>query len=135
MDKWKRLAEKLSGLYLAHATIVADGHTVSFYKRVHKEKLVIETFVDGYFKGKWMNVKDGKPEYSEGRFFRPRKKANGTKKEYSALKRIFGKKKADEMVTPKLFMVDPCWGSPRTLIAHLKREFPDLEIVEDSSHG
>lgn len=136
MDKWKRIEEKLRYVF-GNVKVRADGHEVTFDKRVDtkKQKLVIETYVDGWIKGEWMNVQNGQPLHPEGRFFRPRKSAVWKRKDFKMLKKIYGTKKAEEMVTPKVIVLDPYWGSPRTLVAHLKREFPDLEIVEDSSHG
>jgi hypothetical protein len=133
MDKWKQLDEQLKGVF-GHATIMANGYEVYFVKRLDRsEKLVIETYVNGQIKGEWMKAENEKPLHPEARFFHPRKMAAWKKKAYPALKRLHGKKKADAMITPKVILFSPVWGSSRTLIAHLKRNFPDLELIDDQA--
>ncbi|KGE77666.1 hypothetical protein [Halomonas salina] len=131
MDKWQQIAGSLKGAF-GTITVIADGHEVAFYKRVDGERLVIETYVDGWIKGKWTSVDEhGRPEHPEGRFYRPRNRRAWPLKEYSRLKRVFGKKKADEMIALRTIIVSPIWNSPKTLISHLKKHFPDLEIKAD----
>ncbi|MDC8804238.1 hypothetical protein PRZ61_12375 [Halomonas pacifica] len=128
MNKWKQLEEQLQGVF-GCATILADGHEVSFGKVLDGEKLVIQVGVDGWIKGAWMNVDDqGEPKHPEGRFYCPKRRRLYPLKQYKALKRVFGKKKADEMTALRTVLVGPHWNSPRSLISHLKRHFPDLEI-------
>lgn len=130
MNKWKQLEEQLSGVF-ASAKIKADGYEVAFQKRLGKgERLVIETYVNGYIKGEWMLTgENGTHKHPEARFFRPHKCRLCKLKEYPKLKRIFGKKQADTMVELKTVAFSPTWNSPRTLISHLKKNFPDLELV------
>lgn len=131
MDKWKQLEEKLSGIF-GNATVLAGGHEVSFQKRLDGEKLVIQVGVDGWIKGEWWKVDEqGQPVHSEGRFWKPMRSRVWPLKEYKSLKKVFGKRKADQMTALKTVAVTPCWGSPRTLISHLKKNFPDLEIKPD----
>lgn len=133
MDKWKKLAKQLEGVF-GQASILADGYEVSFYKKVGDgDKLVIETFVNHQFKGIWTRNIGTEPEHPEGRFFYPVKRAAWPKSKYPELKKVFGRKEADELVTPKVIMFSPVWGSARTLIAHLKRNFPDLELIDDQA--
>lgn len=130
MNKWQELEQQLSGVF-ASATIKADGYEVSFYKRLGKgERLVIETYVNGYIKGEWFSTgENGTPKHLEARFFRPHKCRLYKLKDYSKLKRVFGKKQADKMVELITVAYGPTWKSPRTLISHLKKNFPDMELV------
>lgn len=131
MNKWQQLEEKLGGMF-GSATILADGHEVTFRKVLHGEKLVIRVGVDGWIKGEWMLVDDKEqPLHSEGRFYRPHRFRPFKLKDYPNLKKVFGKKKADEMTALRVISFDYCWKSPRSLISHLKRNFPDLEIKAD----
>ena len=113
------------------ATIKADGYEVAFQKRLGKgERLVIEAYVNGQIKGAWFFPgENGTHKHPESRFFRPHKCRACKLKEYPKLKRIFGKKQADSMVELKTVAFTPTWNSPRTLISHLKKNFPDLELV------
>ena len=129
MNKWKQLEEQLSGVF-GSATIRARGHEVTFRKQLDGEKLVIRVGVDGWIKGAWMSVDEhGHPEHPEGRFYRPHRYRACKLKSYPSLKKVFGKKQADEMTALRTVQVSPYWNSPRTLISHLKKNFPDLELV------
>ena len=130
MTKWKQLEEQLSGVF-ASAKIKADGYEVAFYKRLGKgERLVIETYVNGEIRGEWFSTgENGTHKHPEARFFRPHKHRLCKLKEYPKLRRIFGKKEADRMVALTTVAYGPIWNSPRTLISHLKKNFPDLELV------
>ncbi|AXY41618.1 hypothetical protein [Halomonas sp. JS92-SW72] len=131
MNKWQQLEEQLKGVF-GSATILADGHEVIFQKRLDGEKLVIQVGVDGWIKGTWHKVDEhGNPEHPEGRFWRPMKRRAWQLKQYKELKKVFGKKKADEMTALRTVAFSPYWGSPRPLISHLKRHFPDLELKRD----
>ncbi|WP_085919071.1 hypothetical protein [Halomonas sp. CSM-2] len=131
MNKWQQLEEKLSGVF-GNATVLAGGHEVTFSKCLDQEKLVIQVFVDGWMKGGWTCVDDnGEPKHPEGRFFRPMKRRPWKLKQYKDLKKVFGKKEADRMTQLRVVGFLPYWGSPRTLISHLKKNFPDLEIKPD----
>ncbi|MBB3231727.1 hypothetical protein [Halomonas stenophila] len=128
MNKWQQLEEQLKGVF-GGATILADGHEVTLQKRLDGEKLVIQVGVDGWIRGKWMDVDDqGNPTHPEGRFYCPMRRRAWKLKEYAKLKRVFGKKKADEMTALRTVLVAPHWNSPKTLISHLRKHFPDLEL-------
>lgn len=58
------------------------------------------------------------------------KRAAYKKKVYASAKRAFGKKEADRMVTPRVIGFVPDFGTEGAAVAHLKKHFPDLEIVK-----
>ncbi|MEX0745295.1 MAG: hypothetical protein WD118_06805 [Phycisphaeraceae bacterium] len=128
MDKWQELEKRLTGVF-GGATVLADGHEVSFQKRLDGEKLVIQVGVDGWIRGEWWKVDEqGQPVHSEGRFWCPLRSRAWPLKEYKSLKKVFGKRKADEMTALRVVAVTPAWGSPKRLISHLKKHFPELEL-------
>lgn len=127
-DKWQQLEEALSGVF-AYATIRADGHEVSLQKRLSGEKLVVQVYVDGWIKGEWTNAENGEPVHPEARFWFPMRRRAWPLKQYKSLKKVFGKKKADEMTALKTVAFLPSWNSPRSLVRHLKKHFPDLELL------
>jgi hypothetical protein len=131
MDKWRELEQRLAGVF-ASAKAEADGHELHFVKRVSGERLVIETYVDGWIKGEWSRVgEDGAPAHPEGRFWRPYRSRAWPLKQHAALKRAFGKRKADQMVALKTVALLPSWNSPRSLVRHLKAQFPDLVLKDE----
>lgn len=136
MNKWEQLEDALQGS-LGCATVIAGGHEVSFYKRLDGERLVVETYVDGWIKGEWMKVDaEGNPVHSQGRFWCPIRRRAWKLKEYPRIKKAFGKKEADRMTALKTMLVSPAWKSPRSLVRHLKKHFPDLELkTPEASHA
>ncbi len=139
MTKWQELEESLRGVF-GHAEIRAAGHVVTLRRRVYRERLVIEVGVDGWIKGEWSEAKDGKPVHPEGWFWWPSKSRLYPLKEHKFLRKAFGKRKADDMVALKVVAFMPYWTSSRSLINHLKKHFPDLEVTlsrarEEADHG
>lgn len=130
-DKWKRLEAALSGVF-GHAKAQADGHELLFKKVTSGEKLLVEVYVDGWIKGQWCKAEDGEPAHPEARFWRPMRSRPWPLKKYRDLKKVFGKKKADQMTAMKTVAFTPYWNSPGTLVRHLKKHFPDLELMEES---
>ncbi|WP_445157380.1 hypothetical protein [Halomonas sp. E14] len=131
MSKWQQLEEQLRGVF-GTATVRAGGHVVTLQKRLDREKLVVEVGVDGWIKGAWSSVdSQGQPKHPEGRFYRPMRSRVWPLKQYKELRKVFGKRKADEMTALRTVAVSPYWNSPRSLINHLRKHFPDLELVTD----
>lgn len=128
-SKWKDLENRLTGLKIHPVHVQAGGHRATFRKRVYKERLVVEVFVDGEMKGAWMEVdENGAPRHSEGWFFRPERQRAWPLKEYKNLKKAFGKKEADRKTALRTFILMPYWNGPTAVVRHLRKHFPDAEI-------
>lgn len=128
LNKWQQLEACLSGAF-GSAKAMADGHELHFVKQLDGERLVVAVYVDGWIKGEWSKADErGEPVRPEGRFWRPYRSRAWKLKQYAQLKRAFGKKKADQMVALKTVAYLPSWNSPRSLVRHLKKHFPDLEL-------
>jgi len=129
LDKWQNLEGRLSGLF-GCAVALAGGHEIQMVKGRDGERLVIQVYVDGSIKGEWTKAENGQPLHPEARFWRPYRCRSWPLKEYPALKRAFGKRKADQMTALKTVAFIPTWNSPRTLVRHLRKQFPDLELQD-----
>lgn len=127
MSKWDQIKSSLEHLG-GSVKLLADGHEVSLRKVHNGKRIFVVVYVDGYQRGIWTEAKDEKPVHPEARFWRPMKRAMYRKKGYAQLKRAFGKKKADQMVTPQVVAFVPDFGTEGAAVAHLKKHFPDLEI-------
>ncbi|WP_110678763.1 hypothetical protein [Salinicola sp. RZ23] len=133
MDKFKELEAQLQGVF-GSAKIRVNGREVTFQKRLDREKLVIQVGVDGWIKGEWSLVDiQGEPKHPEGLFYRPMRSRVWPLKQYKSLRKIFGKREADKMTALRIVAVSPYWNSPRSLISHLRKHFPDLELVGEVS--
>ncbi|OSQ49636.1 MULTISPECIES: hypothetical protein [Thalassospira] len=131
-DKWKQIEETLKGVF-GKIKVQADGYELTLTKSIDRERLVTLVHVNGEIKGKWFRAKNGKPLYPEARFWFPMRRRAWPIKKHSELKKAFGKREADQMTALETVCFSPMWTSPRSLIAHLKKHFPELEIVEDSN--
>lgn len=129
MNKWDEIKQRLEHLG-GSVKLLADGHEVSLRKVHDGKRVFISVYVDGYIKGKWTAAEEGKPVYPEGRFFRPAKSAVWSRKQLPNLKKIYGKKKAEEMVKPRVICFLPEFGTEGSAVAHMKKHFPDLEVLD-----
>lgn len=129
MSKWDEIKKRLEHLG-GSVNLKADGHEVCLLKVHDGKRIFVTVYVDGWKKFEWTKVEDGKAVHPEARFWRPMKRAAYRKKAYNQLKRVFGKKRADEMVTPVVIAFVPDFGTEGAAVAHLKKHFPDLEVVE-----
>ncbi|NVE91568.1 hypothetical protein [Vreelandella titanicae] len=130
MDKWKEIKERLAHLH-GSVELLADGHKLSLIKVHDGKKIFVRVYVDGCVDFAWTKTEDGKPVHAQGQFWRPMKRAAYPKKHYAALKRGWGKKEADRMITPRVIAVVPDFGTEGAVVAHLKKHFPDLDIKAD----
>lgn len=129
MNKWDEIKSRLEHLG-GSVDLLADGHTLNLRKVHNGKRIFVVVYVDHYQRGEWTRAEDGQPVHKEARFWRPMKRALHSKKDYNSLKRAFGKKKADLLVTPQVICFVPDFGTERSAVAHLKKHFPDLEILE-----
>lgn len=133
MDKFKKIQESLAGIF-GDVSFRADGYLVHCVKRTHKERLVVEVYVDGWMKGEWHKVdENGQPMHPQGRFWQPCRGRTFPLKQYPKLKRAFGKAYADKATRLKVYMCIPTWNSTRSLVVHLRKNFPELQIVESET--
>lgn len=129
MNKWDEIKRRLEHLG-GSVNLRADGHKVTLRKVHDGKRIFVVVYVDDYQRGEWTEEKDGKPVHPEARFWRPLKRAMYRKKGYNQFKRAFGKKEADRMVTPRVIGFVPDFGTEGAAVTHLKKHFPDLEIIE-----
>lgn len=131
MNKWDQIKERLEHLG-SSVKLLADGHTLHLRKVHDRKKIFVIVYVNGQVKGEWTKAEDEKPVYPEARFWRPMKRAAYKKKAYASAKRAFGKKEADRMITPRVIGFVPDFGTEGAAVAHLKKHFPDLEILNQT---
>lgn len=130
MDKWQEIKNHLEHLG-GTVKLLADGYELTLRKVHDGKKIFVVVYVDGYQKGEWTKAEEGKPVHPEARFWRPLKRAAWEKKALPQLKRVYGKKRAEQMVTPRVIAFVPDFGTEGSAVAHLKKHFPDLEIKPD----
>lgn len=130
MDKWQEIKKRLEHLG-GSVDLIADGCELGLRKVHDGKRIFVSVYVNGYIKAKWIKADDdGRPVHPEARFWRPMKKAAWSKKDYRDLRKIWGKRKADAMITPRVVAFVPDFGTEGSVVAHLKKHFPDLEIKQ-----
>lgn len=106
-----------------------DGYHVTFQNQVLKRKIVITWYVDGKWKGEYLQIgsligsKFGMPKY----FTIP-------KKYLEIERRMNGKKASDKMKAlhgKKLVGYLNYWTSPASLIRHLKKTCTEFVVIEN----
>lgn len=131
MNKWQEIKDALKPLG-GSIKLLADGHELSVRKAHDGKKIFVMVWVNDQIKGEWVKHKDGNPVHPEARFWRPMKRAQYKKKDYAKIKGAFGKKEADLMTTPRVIGFVPNFGTEGSVVAHLKKHFPDLEIKRET---
>lgn len=131
LTKWQLLEKRLAPPSLG-ATVLAGGHEVRLANRMDGRRLVVVAYVDGWIEGIWSEAdSEGNPVYPQAWFWRPMRSRLWPLKKHSQLKKVFGKKEADRMTELRTVAFQPDWKSAKSLVRHLKKHFPDLELKED----
>lgn len=119
---------RLTFLY-SELKLHCDGYDVTLQVHQVKMKLVVETFVDGVFKGEWMIPKEG--EVIPQRQFLNKKiiRAYSLQKKADLIKR-YGKKRAYEIfdLDAERVYYSPTWSSGKTAISHLLKVCKSVEV-------
>lgn len=107
-----------------------DGkHMLTYQYAIVKNRLKICWFYDGEWLGKYCN-KDNEI----GQLFGFPVKFRMNKKDFYFYRSLYGLKEARKMrkeYEEKIHAYLPTWGSARTLISHLKRNFGSIELLEN----
>lgn len=108
--------------------LIDNTHKITYAPRIHKRKLVIC----------WYYNRDFKIEYFEitneiGQLFGNPRYLRLKQKEYSSIKILHGKNKADELKKKREqnpIMFSSSFSSARSLITHLKnKQFKSIEVI------
>lgn len=125
---WIKQIKAIETEQTAVELLIDNTHEVTYAPRLDKRKLVIC----------WYYNRDFKIEYFEktneiGQLFGNPRYFRLKPKEYLAIKRIHGKKKADELKNQREqnpIMFRSSFSSARSLITHLKKkEFKTIEVI------
>ena len=128
-EQWQKVDRQLSGIY-GKIEMLVDGRKVTFERcRVSKNKLGIQTFIDGVFKGAWVLSDNTHPEQ---RYLRQYSKFLHTKKQRDAGAKL-GKRLRKEMgidYEKKISFFVPDWSSAAQIRRHYEKTFISIELRE-----
>ncbi len=134
-EEWKAFEHCLSG-YFGHAKLRVDGHNVSFNRFLSKNRLLIMTYIDGTFKGKWLAHDYSGPELN---YLRPCTRYIHSPKKREALKKMSKRQRSilGEYYDPdnKFLYYTPAWTNATQIRRHYQKTFSSIELVEVNSVG
>ena len=136
-DQWAEIEKLLDRMYCS-VYLLCDGYLVeATLRRVAKNNLAIEIYVNGYIRGEWFGLFDKPEDMSEEtrRFYMPRQKKKYSAKELKFYEKFYGKRVCrkkgmyDSWIIPKSH-----WRSAKSFIAHLKKHNSDIRVICADEH-
>lgn len=128
-EEWAAVEKAMSG-YRGRATLKVDGREVKFqWLAVGKNRLAIATFIEGQFKGEWLDPEKATPEQ---RYMRPVSKFKWTAKSRRELKKLSKRRLEALGYDPdeKWHGFRPVWPNATAIRRHYQKTFASLELIE-----
>ena len=125
---WITAIEGLNGTIYHCVYIKIDGYNVSFHQQIHKRKIVILWYVDGVWKGEYLNINS-----EIGAKFGFPRVMSFSKKFYNLEKALNGKASADKVKKKygkRVVGYLNYWNTTSRLISHLKKTCTEFEVIE-----
>ncbi len=132
-EQWTQIETKLSGIF-GLVDLLIDGYKVTFSIQKFKMRLVIQVYINGWFKGEWLQ--NGGSEEAR-RFFFPKKYHLHSAK-YRKLASRMSKKRRESLMPgwDKTHIVYwPWWTSFKALKAHLIKNNQSIELIEEKKEA
>jgi len=130
-EEWEQVVKDLDSLFKP-VHLLCDGFYVRYSMVRHKNKLVIDVYVNGKLKGEWFTLGDEFPEEIR-RFFRLR--VMNRYKDIKKWEKILGKREAKKQgIYEKVTFPSCYWNRPRPLIRHLIKHNKDIQIIDSKTH-
>lgn len=132
-EDWKVVEDKLRWPG-ASVHLRVDGKDVTLQVGTDKMKMVIQVFVDGWFRGEWLNVEKPCPEQAYmlrgERFIFSKKGRDGAAK----FAKRFGMREAQKYfgnTDRKFLYFSPIFPSVRAVRLHYEKTFKSIELVTE----
>jgi hypothetical protein len=126
------LAQKLTSPW-GRVELICDGYTVTLNVERYKAlNFRIITYVNGQFKGEWINSKQSFPEQ---KFLRKEVKSLVSAAERKKAEKAFGKRwvAKDPLWSGKVTFFNCDWSSGKTAINHLCKVCESVQVAPDTS--
>jgi hypothetical protein len=108
--------------------LLIDGYNVTYQSAWDKNRLVLQFFVDGRWKGEYSN-----PDSVIGQKFGRPKKAKLSKKQREQYLIVFGKRKGEKAIQKVEDRLQtyyfPYWTNSKSLIRHLKKTCEEITLM------
>lgn len=125
-EDWKKLEDWWGYDLFRSFDLQIDGYKVSLENQTYKMKISIAVYVDGYFKGIYMNLDNpiGK------KFYPTRTKSLYSAKQMLEIIKIWGKREGKKRQSSYQYK-DAYWKCFNSFKKHLKANCTDIKILED----
>lgn len=132
-EQWMAI-EKFLSVPFGHVTLKCDGYEITAQVQQSKMTLLVMVYVDGQFKGSWL---DGKDERCI-KFYRCEKQlvlrgkmrksvmAASTKKQLGKEMKAMFKRHLEDFIVHWT----PYWTSPKAFCAHIRKTCTQIELIE-----
>lgn len=127
-EDWAYVEEVLSGVYRS-IKLRVDGAVVTFQRTlVRKNQIGICTYVDGWFKGIWLNPADNHPETQ---YLRPYSRLMYSAKTRNSMKALSKKRLKEMELDPNArhSYVSFYWHSVSSIRKHYEKTFKSIELI------
>ncbi|WP_275100123.1 hypothetical protein [Sedimenticola hydrogenitrophicus] len=132
-EQWDEVAKEMDRLF-GSVYLRCDGYLVSTHlERDSKtNRLYIIVYVDGGFKGEWIEVVDDPEEFSDipKRFCRHVSRQRRSAKDLKLCEKLYGKRECRKRgYYDRRYLSRADWLKPMPLIRHLKKHNTDIEVL------
>ncbi|MEJ1381364.1 MAG: hypothetical protein RPT95_10420 [Candidatus Sedimenticola sp. (ex Thyasira tokunagai)] len=135
-EQWAEIAKQLD-CQLRPVYLRCDGYLVQAELSRVERSLKIVVYVNGWFKGAWIQIVTNPDELAEEprRFWRHSKRQPIKAKELKLWEKIVGKRECRKRgyYTPRL-IPSPHWNTPGSFIRHLKKHNESIEILNHETY-
>lgn len=127
-EDWDFVDKALSGTF-GSIDLRVDGAVVTFQRKItRKNQLGIVTYVNGWFKGIWLDLKAGHPETQHLRLC---SRLLHSAKSRDLMKQLSKKRLKEMKFDPdaRIHYVSFCWHSVSSIRKHYEKTFKSIELV------
>lgn len=126
-EDWNKLKEWWGNDLYSLFNLQVDGYKITLQHRIHKMKIKVWIYVDGYLKGEWLSVEN---EIAK-RFLQRKKTSVYSTKKLKESAKLFGKKHKSAQQR-YIEYIDVSWSSFTSFKRHLIANNTSIELVKDN---
>jgi hypothetical protein len=129
-DQWKAVEKSLTYPH-GRVELLCDGTTkvVAEVRRTKPLKFEVMVFIDGYWRGEWLNAE---PARTEHRFLNPHERRMHSAKDVALYKKAFGVKRAREAAEKSFRWFSPTFPTGKSFRRRISSTCTDIRLVDCS---
>lgn len=131
-EQWEEIAKEMNSLF-GSVHLKCDGYLLSTkMERDKNNRLYIVVYINGYIRGKWIEVVDDPEQFSDipKRFYRHSSRQRMSAKELKVWEKLIGKRECKKKgYYGRRYLSEPGWLKPGPLIRHLKKYNTNIQVL------